>query len=282
MLIIKESRELNSFLSLFELTGLKVSFVPTMGALHQGHLALIRRANQSGGLVVCSIFVNPTQFNKAEDLEKYPVQTQSDIDLLKANGCDVVFLPEKEEIYPNGTEYNLPFDPEHLDEIMEGKFRPGHFKGVAQVVHRLLELVQPQELIMGEKDFQQVAVIRKMISDLELGIELITCRTVREKDGLAMSSRNQLLEARYREKAKVIYQSMVECSQNLKSLKPSEAIYLALEQIESAGLKPEYFELVDPLSLLSISDEQIKGPIQACVAAWAGDIRLIDNMQVRH
>lgn len=282
MLIIKESRELNSFLSLFEITGLKVAFVPTMGALHQGHLALIRKANQSGGLVVCSIFVNPTQFNKPEDLEKYPVQTEGDINLLKANGCDVVFLPEKEEIYPNGTDYDLPFDPGYLDDIMEGKFRPGHFKGVAQVVYRLLELVQPHEIIMGEKDFQQVAVIRKMIADMELGVELVTCRTVREKDGLAMSSRNLLLQADYREKATVIYQSMVECRENLKSMKASQAKKMAIEKIESAGLKPEYFELVDPISLLSISDEQTKGPVQACVAAWAGNVRLIDNMPVRH
>ncbi len=282
MLIINESRELNSFLSLFELTGLKVAFVPTMGALHQGHIALIRKANQSGGLVVCSIFINPTQFNKTEDFEKYPVQAESDIDLLKANGCDVVFLPKKEEIYPNGTDYDLPFDPGYLDDIMEGKFRPGHFKGVAQVVYRLLELVQPHELVMGEKDFQQVAVIRKMIADMELGVELVTCRTVREKDGLAMSSRNLLLKADYREKATVIYQSMVECRENLKSMKASQAKKMAIEKIESAGLKPEYFELVDPFTLLSISDEQTKGPVQACVAAWAGNVRLIDNMPVRH
>ena len=282
MLIIQESRELNSFLSLFELTGLKVSFVPTMGALHQGHLALIRKANQSGGLVVCSIFINPTQFNKAEDFEKYPVQTQSDIDLLKANGCDVVFLPKKEEIYPDGTDYELPFEPGYLDEIMEGKFRPGHFKGVAQVVYRLLELVQPHELVMGEKDFQQLAVIRKMIEDLELGVELIACRTVREKTGLAMSSRNQLLLPEHKENAKVIYQSMVECRENLKSMKVSEAKKIAIEKIESAGLKPEYFELVDPISLFLVSDEQTERPVQACVAAWAGDVRLIDNMPVRH
>lgn len=282
MLIIKDSRELKSFLSLFGLTGLNISFVPTMGALHKGHLTLIRKANQTGGLVVCSIFINPTQFNKEEDLVNYPIQIESDIELLKANGCDVVFLPEKQDVYPNGTEYDLPFDPGYLDNIMEGKFRPGHFKGVAQVVHRLLELVQPQELLMGEKDFQQLAVIRKMIHDLELDVMLIPCRTVRESDGLAMSSRNQLLKPDYREKANIVYKSLVDCKQHIKSMKASEVRHMAMQQIEDSGLKPEYFELVDPINLFSISDDQINGPVHACVAAWAGEVRLIDNMRIRY
>jgi len=282
MLIIKESRELKSFLSLFELTGIPISFVPTMGALHKGHMALIRKANQAGGLVVCSVFVNPTQFNKEQDKAKYPVKTESDIELLQGSGCDVLFLPKQEDIYPNGTNYELAFDPGYLDEIMEGKFRPGHFKGVAQVVHRLLEMIQPHELVMGEKDFQQMAVIRKMIHDLELDVNLIPCKTVREKDGLAMSSRNQLLKPEYRKKSTAIYQSLIDCRENLKNMKASEAKHLALLQLTESGLKPEYFELVDPLSLLPITEDLTKGTVRACVAAWAGEVRLIDNIPFKY
>lgn len=281
MLVIKKGSELKTLLALNEIVGIETSFVPTMGALHQGHLSLIKKANQSGGLVVCSIFVNPTQFNKAEDFEKYPVQTKADIALLEKNGCDILFLPEMEDIYPNGTDYELSFDPGHLDEIMEGKFRPGHFKGVAQVVHRLLELVKPQELVMGEKDFQQLAVIRKMIEDLHLDVSLTPCPTVRERDGLAMSSRNQRLTELYRKKATAVYSTLLESRKNLNHLKVAEVKSLAIQQLELAGLKPEYFELVEPKTLLPIRDKDTEGGVQACLAAWAGEVRLIDNMLIR-
>lgn len=281
MLIVEKSDQLKTLLSLLEVAGIEISFVPTMGAIHKGHLSLIKKAGQSSGLVVCSIFVNPTQFNKAEDLESYPVQTESDIELLKASGCDILFLPEIDDIYPNGKEYTLSFDPGYLGDIMEGQFRPGHFKGVAQVVHRLLELIQPDKLYMGEKDFQQLAVIRKMISDLNLGVMLIPCPTLREADGLAMSSRNQRLSPEYRKRASAIYNTLVESKNNLNHLKASEVKAIATNQLSDAGLKPEYFELVDPINLLPLSEDQSNGAVQACTAVWAGEVRLIDNMIVR-
>ena len=173
-----------------------IGFIPTMGALHEGHLALIRAAQANGCYTVCSIFVNPTQFNDPSDLEKYPRTPEKDAELLEKVGCDVIFMPEVEEIYPPGDIQDFELDFEGLDEVMEGVFRPGHFKGVAQVVKRLLDLVQPDGLYMGQKDFQQVAIVRHLIRVTRFPVELVVVPTVREHDGLAMSSRNIRLSDR--------------------------------------------------------------------------------------
>lgn len=282
MQTFKRAAELELKLKKYWEEGKSIGFVPTMGALHKGHLSLVKEARENCQLVVCSIFVNPTQFNNPDDLLKYPRAPKKDAALLEKAGCDFLYYPSVDDVYPNGTEYQLPFDLGHLDEIMEGKYRPGHFKGVAQVVHRLLEIVKPTEIYMGMKDFQQLAVVEKMIRDLELPVGLIGCETIREKDGLAMSSRNARLNEEMRNRAPVIFQTLQLSKKWIETYSPDEVKKMAFEKIRSVGLEPEYFELVDPHSLLPIRKEKDESSIVACVAAFANDVRLIDNMWIRN
>lgn len=259
-----------------------IGFIPTMGALHEGHLALIRAAQANGCYTVCSIFVNPTQFNDPSDLEKYPRTPEKDAELLEKVGCDVIFMPEVEEIYPPGDIQDFELDFEGLDEVMEGVFRPGHFKGVAQVVKRLLDLVQPDGLYMGQKDFQQVAIVRHLIRVTGFPVELVVVPTVREHDGLAMSSRNVRLSPDGRRQGPAIYQALMAAKNKAASgLPPAEISREAMNELSNAGFKPEYFEVVNGDTLQPVQSMEAAPEVVACVAAWLEGVRLIDNMSLK-
>lgn len=256
-----------------------IGFAPTMGALHEGHLELIRMAKREGCLAVASIFVNPTQFNDPRDLEKYPRTPEKDAALLVTADCDVLFIPSVEEVYPPGQNFTIDLDFRHLDKVMEGEFRPGHFKGMATVVHRLLDIVRPQRLYMGQKDYQQLSIVRDMIRQLQMPCELVMCPTVREADGLAMSSRNVRLSADMRRVAPVIHETLQWAKTALAAGRLSFDIQAeAMQKLADAGLRPEYFEIVDGVSLLPVKDRNASNFIVACTAAFAGEVRLIDNL----
>lgn len=250
-----------------------------MGALHQGHLSLIKKAADENDKVVCSIFVNPTQFNNPKDLEKYPRMPEADIKLLADNGCDYVFLPSVDEMYPAdfvAPEINLGA----VAEVMEGKFRPGHFNGVAIVVDRFFSLVDADAAYFGEKDFQQLAVIRKMTALRNHRVKVIGCATMREDDGLAMSSRNMLLDKKQRAAAPLIYQALQKASafipyQTVEGIKDLVIRYIE----QSPLLKVEYFELVDTETLQPVSDWKGRNQVQGCVAVLTSGPRLIDNIR---
>jgi pantoate--beta-alanine ligase len=267
-----------------------IGFAPTMGALHEGHLELIRMSKREGCLAVASIFVNPTQFNDPKDLEKYPRTAEKDTALLLTAHCDALFMPPVDEVYPPGQDLTIDLDFRDLDKVMEGEFRPGHFKGMATVVNRLLDIVRPDKLYMGQKDFQQLSIVRDMIRQLALPVELIMCPTVREPDGLAMSSRNVRLSPEMRTAAPVIYDTLQWAKTALKQDIPvAEIKKEAFQRLFGAGLRPEYFEIVDGVSLEALAprgallfseDNGKHGPIVVCTAVFAGEVRLIDNLML--
>ena len=257
--------------------GKTIGFVPTMGALHEGHITLIRRAEQENDFVVVSIFVNPIQFNNPEDLTKYPRNLEADIQQLEGTGCSLVFAPAVQEMYP---EPDLTeFDFGQLDKVMEGKFRPGHFKGVAIVVKKLFEIVTPTRAYFGEKDFQQLAIIRKMVSMLQMPVEIVPCPIVREGDGLAMSSRNARLTPEERAEAPVIYNALSAVKENYSWFIPDGVRQLVTGEIqESRYFRVEYVSVVDAETLQPFEDWQDAEHAVVCVAAYIGGVRLIDNI----
>lgn len=276
MLILKKVADLRRLL---DNQKTPVGFAPTMGALHQGHLELIRMAKRDGCLAVASIFVNPTQFNDPKDLEKYPRMAEADAALLLSVGCDVLFIPSVEEVYPPGIDLTIDLDFGSLDQVMEGEFRPGHFKGMATVVNRLLDIVRPQKLYMGQKDYQQLSIVRDMIRQLQLPVELVMCPTVREPDGLAMSSRNLRLTPDMRARAPQIHQTLLWAKEALENGQPAVEIQsAAMEKLTEAGFHPEYFDIVNGITLLPVSSIDDSSSIVACTAAFAGEVRLIDNL----
>lgn len=257
-----------------------LGFVPTMGALHRGHAALVERALTENDVVVASIFVNPTQFNDPRDLERYPRTFEADARLLESIGCHAVFYPSVREMYPNGTNHN-PLALGRLAEVMEGAFRPGHFNGVVQVVSRLFDLVQPHRAYFGEKDFQQLAVIRHMTMAQARPIEIIGCPTVREADGLAMSSRNTLLSTEARDHALALYRTLCtlhDCAATKMWETMAAEGFNAL--VASPGVQPEYLTVVDGHTLEPLSNGQNPTLVVACVAAKVGGVRLIDNLRL--
>ena len=279
MVIFKKIEDIKNYISLKNTTGINTGFVPTLGALHEGHLSLIAKARTDGMLVVCSIFLNPTQFNDKKDLEKYPVSTDDDIALLVKAGCDVLFLPSVEEIYPDGADKMQTYDFGYLDTILEGANRPGHFKGVGQVVSRLLEIVEPHSLYMGQKDYQQCMVVSKL---LELtgrnNINLIICPTTREADGLAMSSRNRRLTEPQRVTAGVIYQCLVSIESKQNTMELGIVKKECEELLKAKGFAPEYIALANANDLTLLDNYQKDTPMVALIAAKIGEIRLIDNI----
>ena len=257
--------------------GLKIGFVPTMGALHQGHLSLVEQAGHECGVVVASIFVNPTQFNDPNDLINYPRTLEADLKMLETQGCDIVFVPTVETMYPEPDNRIFAFG--ELETVMEGKFRPGHFNGVAQVVSKLFDLVNPDKAFFGQKDFQQLAIIKAMVKQLNLPVEIVPCAIVREPDGLAMSSRNKLLLPEYRKCAPQIYRILTEAKNLALNHSVSEVKNFVCQEIEQTNLlKLEYFELVEDLSLKAIQDWDESGIKVGCIAVFAGKVRLIDNL----
>lgn len=257
--------------------GRTIGFVPTMGALHKGHIALIRRAVLENDFVVVSIFVNPIQFNNPEDLAKYPRNLEADIQQLEETGCNLVFAPSADEMYP---ETDLTeFDFGQLDKVMEGKFRPGHFNGVAIVVKKLFEIVTPTKAYFGEKDFQQLAIIKKMVSMLQIPVQIIPCPIIRETDGLAMSSRNARLTLEERAEAPVIFKALSNVKENYSWFIPDGVKQLVTGEIqENKYFRVEYVSIVDTETLLPFEEWQDVNHAVVCVAAYIGSVRLIDNI----
>ncbi|HDP75890.1 MAG TPA: pantoate--beta-alanine ligase [Bacteroidales bacterium] len=257
-----------------------IGFVPTMGALHKGHVSLVERSVVENDITVVSIFVNPTQFNDKNDLKNYPRMPEKDVAMLEAAGVDVVFMPPESEIYPEPD--TRVFDFGMLDKVMEGKFRPGHFNGVAQVIIKLFDIVEPNRAYFGQKDYQQLAIIRAIVRMLGYGVEIVGCPIVRESDGLAMSSRNLLLTPEHRKSAPLIYQTLAEARNKTNELSVKEMIEWVVNSINSdPNLKVEYFELADADNLLPVENWDHPNGIIGCIAVWAGNIRLIDNMMFK-
>jgi pantoate--beta-alanine ligase len=286
MIITQNNTELFNALANFRLQGKTIGFVPTMGALHPGHLSLIEGSKKSCDITVCSIFVNPTQFNDKKDLEKYPRTEEADLNMLSAGSCDVVYLPSVDDIYP--ADWICPeFDFGNLDKVMEGAHRPGHFKGMSQVVHRLLWLVQPDKLFMGQKDFQQQTIVKKMLELLNWNVELVRCEIIREKDGLAMSSRNVLLNQEERQQALAISKTLLPLSvgegQGVRSKFPSPVdfcVWAKNELQKNSLFQVEYVEIVDTTTLQAVDNWNTKQELVCCVAAKVGEVRLIDNVLI--
>jgi pantoate--beta-alanine ligase len=256
-----------------------IGFVPTMGALHQGHLSIIKQSKAENDITIASIFVNPTQFNNKDDFDKYPNTIGTDIEKLVAEGTDILLLPNVSEMYPDGTLYEINFDAGYLDTVMEGAFRPGHFKGVAQIVKRLLDIVQPTTLYLGQKDYQQFMVVKKMITDLKIPVYLKMASTLREEDGLAMSSRNMRLDEASRRNAVSVFAILKKAATDAKQYSVAEAKANALKSLqEIPQATPEYLEFANAENLALIEKYDISVPTVICVAVWIGGIRLIDNI----
>ena len=279
MLLFKRVSDLQKYLNSFKNNDLQIGFVPTMGALHAGHISLINRSRTDSDITVASIFVNPTQFNNTDDLGKYPRTPERDIEMLAESGCDILFMPDAEQIYPDGTTPSVKFNFGKLDRVLEGVFRPGHFEGMAQVVHRLLEIVKPSRLYMGQKDFQQAAIVTRMLELMKSETELVACPIQREADGLAMSSRNARITPENRSKVTLIYHALTEAAERRGEYSPSEIQRLALTKLKTEPhFKVEYFEIVDGRTLLPIQLFEETDFAVALVAVWVDDVRLIDNM----
>ena len=257
-----------------------IGFVPTMGALHAGHRSLVERARRECATVVVSVFVNPTQFNDKTDLKNYPRTPEADLRLLEEVGADYVFMPSVEEVYPEPD--TRTFDFGMIDKVMEGATRPGHFNGVAQVVSRLFDLVKPAKAYFGEKDFQQIAVIREMVRQLRIPVEIIPCPIVRGEDGLALSSRNTLLDTDHRTAAPYIYKVLKAAVEKSHQTTPDQLAAWVTAQVESNPLlKVDYFQVVDAATMQQVRTWEESPAIQGCIAVQAGDIRLIDNIKLR-
>jgi pantoate--beta-alanine ligase len=270
--------ELRAYLQEVDAAG--VGFVPTMGALHAGHRSLVERARKECQTVVVSVFVNPTQFNDKTDLRNYPRTPEKDLALLTEAGADIVFMPSVEEIYPEPD--TRQFDFGEIDKVMEGTTRPGHFNGVAQVVSRLFDIVQPAIAYFGEKDFQQIAVIKAMNSQLGIEVEIVECPIIRDSDGLALSSRNTLLDEAHRKAAPQIYATIKQAAERSKTMTPAELKEWVVAEIERGGLMEViYFQAVDALSLQEVAAWSESERIQGCIAVQAGAIRLIDNVKIK-
>jgi len=277
MKVVNTILELKEVVDLQKQRNAIVGFVPTMGALHKGHLSLVNRAGQESDFVVVSIFVNPTQFNNKEDLERYLRDLEKDLELLNNSACNLVFAPSVKEMYPE--EDKRQFDFGHVERVMEGRFRPGHFNGVAQIVSKLFYAVNPHKAFFGNKDFQQVAVIKKMVEMLNFDLEIVPCPIVREDDGLAMSSRNTLLSPDQRKNAVVISQTLFAAVEKSKNMSVQEIKKWVVEVIDANPfLETEYFEIVDDSDLNEINSWDQKVNKIGCIAVHCGKVRLIDNV----
>lgn len=271
--------ETNAQIYAWREAGLTIGFVPTMGALHEGHISLIDEARKNCDIVTCSIFVNPIQFNNATDLEKYPKTTDSDIVKLEKAGCDLVFIPDTEEMYPEPVEEKYAFGA--LENTLEGACRPGHFNGVAVVVKRLFDIMVPHKAFFGEKDYQQFLIIKAMVKQKNIPVEVIPCAIIREKDGLAMSSRNRRLNDKQRATAPFIYKTLCEAKQKGKDLCVEEIIKWGEEQFNNhPDFKLEYFQIADNTELQPITNKKDNKSARLLVAVWLGEIRLIDNIDI--
>ena len=278
MKVFESVKELRAELDKAEQSG--IGFVPTMGALHAGHRSLVERARRENGTVMVSVFVNPTQFNDKNDLKHYPRTPEADARLLEEAGADFVLMPTVEEIYPQPD--TRQFDFGLIDKVMEGATRPGHFNGVAQVVSRLFDIVRPARAYFGEKDFQQIAVIKSMVAQLALPIEIVECAIVRGEDGLALSSRNTLLDAAHRAAAPHIYATLRAAVAQSQEMAPARLKEWVTAEVErNPLLKVIYYQSVDARTMQEVAAWSDSERIQGCIAVQAGEIRLIDNICIR-
>ncbi len=269
--------EINSYLKDKIAAGNTIGFVPTMGALHQGHISLLQQANLENDIVVASIFVNPIQFDKKEDLQKYPRTLEQDISRLTEVECDVLFAPAVTEMYPEPVLERFDFG--HLDKVMEGKYRPGHFNGVAVVVKKLFEIVMPHRAYFGMKDFQQLKIIQFMVEKLKMNIRIVPCATLREKDGLAMSSRNVRLTPHERSIAPAIYRVLTGMKDRVEKMSPAQAENWGVSQLNKfEEIHVEYLSIAGADDLLPIQSWNDKPGVVACAAVNLGKVRLIDNL----
>ena len=277
MLVVKEITELQELIEQKRKAGKSIGFVPTMGALHSGHLSLVEIAGQHTDFVAVSIFVNPTQFNDKKDLINYPRTPDQDLELLDTTSCKLVFAPEVETMYPEPDTRQFNFGS--LERVMEGEFRPGHFNGVAQVVSKLLAMVKPDKAFFGLKDFQQLVIIKALVKQLNLPVEIVACPTMREHDGLAMSSRNQRLTNEQRENAAHIYETLSAARNKAGEMSVKDLKRWVIDTIdENRFLKTEYFEITDDESLNPINSWDSPLNKVGCVAVHCGEVRLIDNI----
>ena len=278
MKIVKGIKELKGYLVDSKRDGKRVGLVPTMGALHKGHLSLVERCVRENDICVVSVFVNPTQFNDKHDLETYPRTLEADCALLESAGCDYVFAPSVEEMYPEPD--TRTFDFGTVMQVMEGARRPGHFNGVAQVVSKLFYIVEPDNAYFGEKDFQQIAVIRAMVKQLQIPVQINACPIVREADGLALSSRNTRLTPALRQKAPLIARTLQESKRLATTKSVQEVIDYVVNTLNAdPDLEVEYYEIVDGDSLVSIQDWKDTSYAVGCVTVYCGEVRLIDNIK---
>ena len=285
MKVIRRLNDLVTFVAECRKNSETIGLVPTMGALHEGHLSLVYKALEDNGRVVVSIFVNPTQFNNPEDLKSYPRNESQDLNLLEQAGVHCVFAPSVEEIYPPESAETLnpkKFDLGQVAEVMEGKYRPGHFQGVAQIVSRLFLMVKPDRAYFGEKDFQQIAVIRRMAATENIPVEIVACPIKRDKDGLALSSRNLLLTPQQRKVAPEIHRILEESVEYSKNHPVYATKNMVTEHLDAVPeMKVEYFEIVDGLSLGSVDEWDQADYIVGCITVYCGKVRLIDNICYR-
>ena len=276
MNIFKEKNQLIKFLS-NQKQNIIIGFVPTMGSLHQGHLSLIKESQKKCDLTVCSIYVNPTQFNDKTDFKNYPKDLNKDLKLLDNVKCDVVYTPKNNDLY-NKNEVAKKYDFKSLGNDLEGKYRPGHFNGVATIVEKLLNIIKPQYAFFGQKDLQQLSIIKQLVNDKNINTEIIGCKTIREKNGLAKSSRNKLLSKSDFELCASIYKQLLFCKRNFEKIPFKEIRSRVLSNLKSDGFNIDYFEFID-LKTFAIQKEKIKGiKYAACVAVIISGVRLIDNI----
>jgi pantoate--beta-alanine ligase len=280
MIIFKKAGTLSSYLENQRKKSRGIGFVPTLGALHEGHISLLQEAARHDALKVCSIFVNPTQFNDPKDYEKYPVTIDQDIYKLEKNGCDILFLPAVSEIYPSGTRQQKHYELGYLETILEGEHRPGHFQGVCMVMERLLSIVRPDNLYMGQKDFQQCMVIARLIAEMNMKdkIHLNICPVLRESDGLAMSSRNMRLNPEERAQATALHETLMFLKTNIDKGSLADIKKQAADKLSEKGFKVDYVEIADQTTLKSLNEWDARKDAVGLVAAHLHEVRLIDNM----
>ncbi len=280
MKVIHTIKDLQAELSVLKAQGKKVGLVPTMGALHAGHASLVKRSVNESEVTVVSVFVNPTQFNDKNDLVKYPRTLDADCKLLEACGATYAFAPSVEEMYPEPDTRQFSYAP--LDTVMEGAFRPGHFNGVCQIVSKLFEAVKPHRAYFGEKDFQQLAIIREMVRQMQFDLEIVGCPIVREEDGLALSSRNARLSAEERENALKISQTLFKSRTFAATHTVGETLKFVEDAIAAVpGLRLEYFEIVDGNTLQKVDNWNQTSYVVGCITVFCGDVRLIDNIKYK-
>jgi pantoate--beta-alanine ligase len=277
MIIFKKRIDISNYIVNYKKTSGKIGFIPTMGALHKGHISLIEASKKTDTLTICSIFVNPTQFNNKADFEKYPVTIEKDIDLLEKAGCNVLFLPSVEEIYPADSSTTLPYELGFIETVLDGKYRPGHFQGVCNVVQRLLDIVQPNTIYLGQKDYQQCMVIKKLTELIQSPTQIIICPTLRESDGLAMSSRNMRLTSVERMKAVKISEVLLFIKQEIKPGNLQDLKQRCINYLTNEGYNVDYVEIADATNLTLLQNWDGKTKLVALVAAFLNEVRLIDN-----